>query len=141
MSTSTNKGSLENASSVLQPDAQVKNQYGFTSGVDSSASPNDLAGLSGLQSGMNLPSQSGAVGDNSYAFKMPDISSSGLNNFAAAASQIKPTAQQQQQPMLRAGGVRLPAKDFESGTIGPMVSGSQNGTTLLKLLQAAGQLK
>ena len=119
------------------------NQFGFNAGDAGQAGDTNLAGLTGVNSGVDSTMQQyGNTGlQNQYEFKMPDVSSSGLNSFASAASQIKPAPQQQQQMLRGGGGVRLPAKDFESGLTGPLVGGSSNGTTLLKLLQAAGQLK
>ncbi|WP_205982540.1 hypothetical protein [Paraburkholderia sp. Ac-20340] len=113
------------------------NGYGFTLPSDFGSGTSSFAGLSGVQSGMSLPTES--AGSNSFGFSMPSSSTNlaGLSNSLGAASKTlsSPTSSTQRASGAN-GRMALQAQNF-TAPIGDMLAtgGSSAGNSLIALLQ------
>ncbi|KVL90762.1 hypothetical protein [Burkholderia stagnalis] len=116
------------------------NSFGFSmpDGFSAGASSPSLAGLTGVGSGMTLPTQQ--VGANSFGFTMADTGNmaaklgNGLGAASKALSVPAPTAM----PGISGGGVgmRLPEQSFAAPVVDFVAApGSVGGNGLLQMLQ------
>lgn len=119
------------------------NSFGFTMPSDFSGGSGDsFAGLSGLQSGMSLPS-SGYTSDGASMFSMPTTFQQAYPSVASllnAGSKVPLSSPTQSSPTAvrggMGGGVRLQAQNFQSPIVDYVpAAGSAGGSALLQLLQ------
>lgn len=115
------------------------NSFGFTmpTGTDTGSGGDSFAGLSGLQSGMSLPSLGG--GANSFGFSMPggmpDLSSLS-NGLGAASKTLSDPASTSRVGGAGRGGMMLRAQNFTSPIDNELsTGGSSAGNSLIALLQ------
>lgn|SRR5215469_2151786 len=113
-----------------------------TSAVNNDTSVGDMAGLTGVQSGMTMPDFSNAVsGSGNYNFAMPSGVGGGnagsMQGAIAAGDKLKQGLTSNTKPPAGGTGrVTMQAKDFSAPVVAlPMASGSAAGNSLLQMMQ------